>query len=250
MRSGLQANSPEKSDNMNSLSSALANLSRLGFDLAELWRRGSPDTFALPVGGYGKRILDIGFASILILAFFPLFLMLALLVKFSDGGPVFFSHIRVGRNRCAFRCLKFRTMAVNSAELLRCHLEDNPEARGEWELTQKLKNDPRITAVGRVLRKSSLDELPQLINILRGEMSVVGPRPVIRNEIRKYGQHAEFYLRARPGLTGPWQVSGRNDVSYETRVAFDRNYVENWSLVTDLVIILRTVPAVLLGRGY
>jgi exopolysaccharide production protein ExoY len=240
---------------MNSLTTTLAQLCSPRLDVPDHLpqsggRRGGRDTLELPIGGYGKRMVDVGVASALILAFCPLFLLLALLVKLSDGGPVFYSHIRVGRNRHAFPCLKFRTMAVNSAELLRRHLAENAEAQDEWKLTQKLKNDPRITAAGRVLRKTSLDELPQLINILRGEMSIVGPRPVMRNEIRKYGQHAAVYFRARPGLTGPWQVSGRNDVSYEARVAFDRYYVENWSLLTDMAIMLRTVPAVLLARGY
>ena len=208
------------------------------------------DLVAAPIGGRAKRLMDIAISSTFLLAFWPLMLLLALLVKFSDGGPILFSHTRVGRNRTLFPCFKFRTMAVNSAELLRCHLAEDATAQEEWQRTQKLKNDPRITAVGRVLRKTSLDELPQLINILRGDMSIVGPRPVVTDEIKKYGSDATFYLMARPGLTGPWQVSGRNDVSYEARVAFDRHYVENWSLLTDVSIIVRTVPAVLLARGY
>jgi exopolysaccharide production protein ExoY len=203
-----------------------------------------------PIGGRIKRLMDIIIAGATLAAFWPLMLLLAMLVKLSDGGPVFYSHMRVGRNRMLFPCLKFRTMAVNSNELLRLHLAEDPAAQEEWRLTHKLKEDPRITPVGRVLRKSSLDELPQLLNILRGEMSIVGPRPVVTDEIKKYGSDAVFYLAARPGLTGPWQVSGRNDVSYEARIAFDRDYVENWSLLTDLSIIARTVPAVILARGY
>ena len=203
-----------------------------------------------PIGGWTKRAMDIMVASAALLCFWPLMLLVALLIKLDDGGPVVFSHKRVGRNRTMFPCLKFRTMATNSAELLRQHLAENPAAQEEWRETQKLKSDPRITVVGRVLRKTSLDELPQLFNVLRGDMSIVGPRPVVTDEIKKYGSDAAFYLMARPGLTGPWQVSGRNDVSYEARVNFDRNYVENWSLLTDISIIVRTVPAVLLAKGY
>ena len=203
-----------------------------------------------PVGGRSKRLTDIVLSSIALVCFSPLFVLLAVLVKMSDRGPVFYRHNRVGRNRTMFPCLKFRTMHVDSARLLQQHLADNPAAREEWETTQKLKNDPRITLVGRILRKTSLDELPQLFNILRGDMSVVGPRPVVTEEIKKYGSDAMFYLMARPGLTGPWQVSGRNDVSYEARVAYDRQYVENWSLLKDMAIIVRTVPAVIMARGY
>jgi exopolysaccharide production protein ExoY len=140
-------------------------------------------------------------------------------------------------------------MSINGDEILRAHLHTNPDARMEWEATRKLKKDPRVTPVGVVLRKLSLDELPQLYNILVGDMSIVGPRPVVQDELKNYGTSASFYLRSRPGLTGLWQVSGRNDVSYETRVAFDRQYVENWSLMRDMVIIVRTVPAVCLSRG-
>jgi exopolysaccharide production protein ExoY len=203
-----------------------------------------------PVGGRAKRSMDVLFAATALFCFWPLMALLALLIKVSDGGPIFYSHMRVGRNRVLFPCLKFRTMAVNGAEILSQHLAEDPVALEEWQETQKLKDDPRITVVGRVLRKTSLDELPQLLNILRGDMSIVGPRPVITDEIKKYGSDAKFYLMARPGLTGPWQVSGRNDVSYESRVAFDRHYVENWSLLTDVSIIARTVPAVLMARGY
>lgn len=205
---------------------------------------------ASPIGARVKRLMDFSLALVALVAFSPLFLLLAALVKLSDSGPVFYRHQRVGRNNASFPCLKFRTMAVNGDELLRRHLAENASAREEWETSRKLKRDPRITAIGRVLRKTSLDELPQLINIIRGDMSIVGPRPVVDDEITRYGSDARFYLMTRPGLTGPWQVSGRNDVSYETRVALDRQYVENWSLLTDIAIIVRTVPAVILARGY
>jgi exopolysaccharide production protein ExoY len=202
-----------------------------------------------PVGGVSKRCFDVLFALLALTFSAPVGLVLALLVKLSDGGPVCYRHKRVGYSGESFSCLKFRTMAVDADRILKEHLEANPEAKREWLETRKLKNDPRITSLGRVLRMSSLDELPQLINILRGEMSIVGPRPVVTDEIGHYGADAAAYLRARPGLTGAWQVSGRSDVSYPYRVALDRNYVEQWSMLTDLVIIAKTVPAVFLARG-
>ncbi|WHA43962.1 sugar transferase [Agrobacterium larrymoorei] len=204
---------------------------------------------ALPTGGLAKRSLDVTVAICALVLFGPIFLMIMALVKFSDNGPAFFGHERVGHNGQKFKCLKFRTMAVNGDELLRSHLRDNPEAAAEWKATRKLKDDPRVTAVGRVLRKLSLDELPQLINIIRGEMSVVGPRPVVDEELRAYDSSAIYYLRTRPGLTGLWQISGRNDVSYESRIAFDTQYVQTWSLIQDLAIILKTIPAVCMARG-
>jgi len=140
-------------------------------------------------------------------------------------------------------------MATDGDELLRNYLRDNPHAAEEWRLTRKLKDDPRVTSVGKVLRKLSLDELPQLLNIVRGEMSVVGPRPVVDEELKVYDAFAVYYLRTRPGLTGLWQISGRNDVSYETRIAFDTQYVQNWSLVRDIAIIAKTIPAVCFARG-
>jgi exopolysaccharide production protein ExoY len=202
-----------------------------------------------PIGGLCKRGFDVVVAAIGLVALSPLLLMLALLVKLSDGGRIFYGHRRVGRDGNSFLCLKFRTMAENGDELLAAYLERNPQLRQEWLATRKLQNDPRITPVGSVLRKLSLDELPQLINILRGEMSFVGPRPVVEDELELYGAAVECYLKSRPGLTGLWQISGRNDVSYSARVAFDRHYVENWSFAFDLVIIVKTFPAVLSSRG-
>jgi exopolysaccharide production protein ExoY len=204
---------------------------------------------ALPIGGAAKRAFDVMSALAALIVFSPIFLMIVALVKFSDNGPVFYGHSRIGHKGRSFKCLKFRTMAVNGDQLLRNYLRDNPEAAEEWRRTRKLKDDPRVTAVGRVLRKLSLDELPQLLNILRGEMSVVGPRPVVDDELKVYDSFAIYYLQTRPGLTGLWQISGRNDVSYETRIAFDTHYVQNWSLVQDVTIILRTIPAVCLARG-
>lgn len=202
-----------------------------------------------PVGGVSKRVFDVVAALAALLLFSPLFLLIAALVKFSDGGRVFYGHRRVGHNGRSFHCLKFRTMREDADRILQEYLRDNPAAYEEWRTTRKLHDDPRVTVVGSVLRKLSLDELPQLINIIRGEMSVVGPRPVVEEELELYEVAAQFYLQSRPGLTGLWQVSGRNDVSYASRVALDSHYVQNWSLINDLIIVGRTVPAVCLSRG-
>lgn len=201
------------------------------------------------IGGVIKRSFDIigALAGIALLS--PLLLMLAALVKLSNRGAVLYGHPRIGRNGAVFRCWKFRTMVENGDEVLAAHFARNPHDRDEWNATRKLQNDPRVTRVGAVLRKLSLDELPQIINILRGEMSFVGPRPVVKDELELYGNAAAYYLRSRPGLTGLWQVSGRNDVSYGTRIAFDRHYVENWSFAADLKILIRTIPAVISSRG-
>lgn len=202
-----------------------------------------------PVGGISKRGFDITMATLALVFLSPIFLMLMALVKFSDGGRVFYGHSRIGHSGRPFRCLKFRTMREDGDRILKAYLEDNPQAYEEWRATRKLQHDPRVTSVGGVLRKLSLDELPQLINILRGEMSIVGPRPVVEDELELYDAAAQYYLQSRPGLTGLWQVSGRNDVSYESRVALDSHYVQNWSLMTDIKIIGLTVPAVCLSRG-
>jgi exopolysaccharide production protein ExoY len=203
----------------------------------------------LPIGGLVKRSFDVTAAACALIFFSPLFLMIMALVKFTDHGPAFYGHGRIGHNGRTFKCMKFRTMAVNGDELLRAYLLNNPEAQEEWRKTRKLKDDPRVTTVGKVLRKLSLDELPQLINIIRGDMSVVGPRPVVDEELKVYDSFAVYYLRTRPGLTGLWQISGRNDVSYESRIAFDTHYVQNWSLFRDIAIIMKTIPAVCFARG-
>lgn len=202
-----------------------------------------------PIGGISKRGIDIVIALTALVVFSPFFLMIAALVKFTDGGSVFYGHRRIGHNGQEFRCMKFRTMVQNGEKVLQDYLRNNPEAYEEWRTTRKLQNDPRVTAVGAVLRKLSLDELPQLFNIIKGEMSIVGPRPVVEDELEMYEASASYYLQTRPGLTGLWQVSGRNDVSYETRVAMDTMYVKNWSIARDLMIIVRTVPAVCMSRG-
>lgn len=201
------------------------------------------------IGGHAKRWFDIAAALTAIVLLFPLCCAIALAIKLWDRGPVLYRHRRVGLNGAGFDCLKFRTMAVDSEAALRRHLAADPDAACEWERLHKLKNDPRITPLGVSMRKTSLDELPQLINILKGEMSFVGPRPIVTAELPKYGDCLGHYLRARPGLTGPWQVSGRNDVDYATRVALDRGYVENWTFRRDLTIIATTVRVVVTSRG-
>jgi lipopolysaccharide/colanic/teichoic acid biosynthesis glycosyltransferase len=196
-----------------------------------------------------KRVMDILGAGALLLLALPAFLVIAALVKL-DGGKVFYAHQRVGRGGQLFGCLKFRSMIADSDKRLAALLARDPAARAEWDATRKLKNDPRVTAIGRFLRASSLDELPQILNVLRGEMSLVGPRPVQASELAAfYGAAAQHYMMVRPGITGPWQISGRSDTSYAQRVALDVAYVTRPSLWTDVKILLRTPVAVLARRG-
>jgi len=148
-----------------------------------------------------------------------------------------------------FDCIKFRSMVLDADRVLRHHIAINPEAGAEWAATQKLRNDPRVTKVGNFLRRSSLDELPQLFNVLRGEMSMVGPRPIVQAEVSRYGDDIEYYYAAKPGITGLWQVSGRSDMSYARRVKLDVWYVRNWTLWHDIAILFKTIPAVFLQRG-
>lgn len=197
-----------------------------------------------------KRTIDIVAAFLLLLFFLPFFGAVALVIMATDGGGIFFAHTRIGRDGRAFKCLKFRSMRSNASELLADILANDPDARRSWEVQRKLPNDPRILpGVGRLLRKSSLDELPQLINVLRGDMSLVGPRPVMRDELSYYGADARWYYSVRPGITGPWQISGRSDTSYVERVTMDVDYARNWTVGKDIVILLRTPPAVLFGGG-
>lgn len=200
-------------------------------------------------GGKTKRIFDLLIAATTLFVLFPLFVFVALLVKLTDHGPVIFRHARVGQGGRKFACLKFRSMVPDSDKVLKALLDSNPAARLEWECTQKLVDDPRITAVGKFLRKSSLDELPQLINVIRGDMSLVGPRPIVPSEVTRYGDKLGLYLQARPGITGIWQVSGRNDCGYDKRIEMDANYVRNWRFSGDFVILLRTLGAVLARKG-
>ena len=201
------------------------------------------------LGLVGKRAFDIVFAVSMLTVFAPLLLVLYLVVKFTSNGPGIFRQLRVGKGGELFPCLKFRTMVPDAQERLSKLLESDPDARAEWEETQKLRNDPRITSIGNFLRRTSLDELPQLWNILVGEMSVVGPRPIIEDEVKRYGRSFDYYCAGRPGLTGPWQVSGRNDISYGERVKLDENYVLNRTFIGDFVICLKTVRAVLASQG-
>jgi lipopolysaccharide/colanic/teichoic acid biosynthesis glycosyltransferase len=188
--------------------------------------------------------------AVIALAFLlPVMLAVAFAVYLQDGGPILFAHRRVGRNGRRFYCLKFRSMAVEAEERLAALLASDPAARTEWERDHKLKDDPRVTRLGAFLRRTSLDELPQFINVLRGEMSLVGPRPIVEAEIAKYGRRFRDYCAVKPGITGLWQVSGRNDTSYRTRVALDCVYARRRSVGLDARIIAATVPAVLTRRG-
>lgn len=195
-----------------------------------------------------KRMFDLVGSAALLVMLSPLFAYVAYKVS-RDGGSAFFGHERVGQNGEKFKCYKFRSMVVNAQEVLKDLLARDPEARAEWEKDFKLKNDPRINPIGHFLRRTSLDELPQLWNVLMGQMSLVGPRPVVQAELERYGDDVVYYLMAKPGMTGLWQVSGRNDVDYETRVYFDAWYVKNWSLWTDIAILFKTTTVVFGKKG-
>lgn len=195
-----------------------------------------------------KRTFDLLVASAILVVASPLLLTLGFWVM-RDGGSPIYGHTRIGRNGKAFSCLKFRSMALNSDEILAHLLATDPAVKTEWEQDFKLRNDPRITRVGRFLRKTSLDELPQLWNVIRGEMSLVGPRPIVAEELERYKSNKDYYLMAKPGMTGLWQVSGRNNVDYDTRVYFDAWYVKNWSLWNDIVIMFKTIEIVVNRDG-
>lgn len=195
-----------------------------------------------------KRLFDIVGALGLCLVFSPLFLIIAVRMGL-ERGPILFRHRRVGQGGRSFECLKFRTMVPNAEQTLRDLLEKDPQARAEWLRDHKLRNDPRVTRLGRFLRKTSLDELPQLWNVLRGEMSLVGPRPIVKDEMLRYGRYLPSYLATRPGITGLWQVTGRNDTDYRRRIVLDTYYVRKQTFGMDLQILLKTVKVVLWGRG-
>ena len=196
-----------------------------------------------------KRSLDIGVAGAALFLLLPLLLLIGLLVWAGDHKAPIFRHTRIGRGGRRFDCLKFRSMVTNGDAVLRAHLAANPAAQREWEETHKLTHDPRVTPLGSVLRKTSLDELPQLVNVLRGEMSLVGPRPIVSAEVERYGAAFTTCFSVTPGVTGLWQVSGRSDCSYAERVALDLDYATRWSFSRDISIMLRTIPAVLAQRG-
>lgn len=232
------------------------NLSRPIQGGQDFWRIVAPSgegvskmSASFPVGGAIKRMLDVAIVILICVPFSVLFVGLVVMMKVTDKGPVFYGHKRIGFNGRHFNCWKFRTMVVNGDEMLDAYLNENPEQREIWLRERKLEQDPRVTPIGRVLRKLSLDELPQLYNVLRGDMSIVGPRPVVLDELNNYATSRQHYLSARPGVTGLWQVSGRSDTTYRERVKLDRYYVSNWNALLDIWILLRTVPAVLASRG-
>ena len=201
-----------------------------------------------PLARAAKLAMDVLGSALLLLLLAPAMLAIAAVIK-RDGGPVFYAQQRVGLGGRMFGCLKFRSMVLNGDAMLRETLARDPRAAAEWAASQKLRRDPRVTAIGRLLRATSLDELPQLINVFRLDMSLVGPRPIIEKEIPRYRDEIAYYVAMRPGLTGLWQVSGRSDTSYARKVHLDTWYVRNWSLWQDIVILLKTVPTVLLRRG-
>ncbi|WP_331981371.1 sugar transferase [Chitinimonas sp.] len=203
---------------------------------------------AVMLGQVCKRFLDVALTLCLLLILAPVLLGLILALRL-QGGAALFAHVRIGRHGAPFRCYKFRTMLPDAERRLQELLARDAQARQEWEKDFKLRNDPRVTPFGEFLRKSSLDELPQLWNVLVGDMSLVGPRPVVEAELLRYGNRASLYTSVRPGITGLWQVSGRNDTTYEERVRLDAQYVQNWSLSLDWHILWRTLFVVLGRRG-
>lgn len=202
-----------------------------------------------PVQALTKRILEWVIILLTLPVLLPMMAVIAFLIRFDSSGPVFIRHQRIGVYGRHFRCIKFRSMVRDADAVLEQHLANDDEARKEWDRDHKLREDPRITRVGRVLRRTSLDELPQLFNVMCGQMSLVGPRPIIDEEVKRYGRWFDLYCRVRPGITGLWQVSGRNDLPYQERVRLDIYYVRNWSVWMDLHIIARTIVAVLFTRG-
>jgi undecaprenyl-phosphate galactose phosphotransferase len=201
-----------------------------------------------PSGRRSKRAFDLIGSVVLILLFGPLLLLVALAVR-CDGGDALFGHRRIGAAGQSFRCWKFRSMVPDAEAVLAHTLATDPAARAEWDRDFKLRNDPRVTPLGNFLRRSSLDELPQLFNVLKGEMSLVGPRPIVAAEVERYGVAMEEYHACKPGITGLWQVSGRNDIDYAKRVELDRRYAWSWSLGGDLMILIRTLAVVARRSG-
>lgn len=206
-------------------------------------------TAAMRANGRAKRIFDVVSSFCGLVALSPILLTVALLIWLNDGGSVLYGHKRVGRQGRPFRCWKFRSMVKDGDAVLAAHLAANPEAEREWRETQKLVNDPRVTRIGAFIRKTSIDELPQLWNVLIGEMSVIGPRPITRTELDRYAKDRRYYLLVRPGITGLWQVSGRSTTTYERRIELDRKYLMNWSYAQDAAILFKTVPALLKSEG-
>jgi len=196
-----------------------------------------------------KWVFDCVCSLVGIIVVMPLFLLISIFIYFDSPGPVVFAHRRVGHKGEMFPCYKFRTMVKDSPEVLEEYLANHPDAREEWARDFKLKDDPRVTKIGRFLRKTSLDELPQFFNVIKGEMSLVGPRPIVQAEVERYGEYINDYYLVRPGITGMWQVSGRNEIDYPDRVKLDSWYVRNWSMWMDIVILMKTVKVVFSGKG-
>lgn len=197
----------------------------------------------------GKLILDKTFAALALIALAPVFGLIALMLKLRERGPVLYAHTRVGKDGRSFKCYKFRTMRSDGDRRLAWVFEIDPIARADWNATQKLERDPRVHPTGDMLRRTSLDELPQFWNVLLGDMSLVGPRPIVMDEAHHYGRHFADYCSVRPGITGAWQVSGRSNTTYEERVALDLDYIRNATLADDLRILARTVAVVLRRDG-
>ena len=214
--------------------------------------RRSPDRVEPPASPYAatKRALDVLGAIVLALVFAPLILSIAIVALIRrESGSIIYKHRRIGQDGRAFECLKFTTMVPNADQVLRQLLERDPAIKAEWARDHKLRCDPRVTRLGKFLRRTSLDELPQLWNVMRGDMSLVGPRPVVREELLRYGRNVRAYLSAKPGITGLWQVKGRNDTDYRRRVVLDTYYVRNRNLLLDLYILIKTTTVVLGGSG-
>ncbi|MBD2098937.1 sugar transferase [Trichocoleus sp. FACHB-591] len=216
-----------------------------GKTIRAIFKRGLPPVTLVSLDGeFSKRLFDIGFSLAVLILFSPVYLLLVLLIAFSSPGPIFYVQERIGKNRQPFGCIKFRTMVENADEVLLKLLETSPDARQEFEENFKLKYDPRITWIGRFLRVTSLDEFPQFWNVLKGDMSVVGPRPLVEEELPRYGRYMDRILTIQPGITGLWQVSGRNDIPYHRRVLMDLYYVNCRSFSMDLWLIVKTIGVV------
>ncbi len=218
-------------------------------DFSGLLGLGSSQRLLMPWNLMVKRALDLVFTVLGGLAISPIILLIAILIRLDSRGPAFYGHTRLGKNGKPFKAWKFRSMVKDAETKLKAQLAADPVLRAEWESNFKIKHDPRITRVGRLLRRTSLDELPQIWNVIRGEMSLVGPRPIVAAEVPLYGALYERFSSMMPGMTGLWQVSGRSDTNYEERVAFDRFYNESWSVWLDLHILFRTFQVVFRGKG-
>lgn len=228
----------------------MKNGSGVEADRLGVWSGNPPAGEIFRVNSSGvKRAMDLVLAFTALMFISPLLIAIYCLLKIFDPGPALFTQLRVGRDGRTFTVYKFRTMRVNAQERLENMLAGDPAAMAEWAQFQKLRYDPRVTILGRILRKTSLDELPQLLNIVRGEMSVIGPRPVTSGEIHRYGAEYPYYTAVRPGVLGLWQVKGRNKLTYTQRVAYDVEYVKTWSIWQDIKILFMAVPVVLLGLG-